>query len=280
MTATAGSLVQVERRSPAYWRVTLNNPPINLYDPETETSLTQVVDELEANDELKVVVFDSALADFYMAHLDLVRALEFEGGVSTWFDLTTRLGRASFITVASIRGRARGLGSEFVQALDVRFASRESAVLGQPEIGAAIIPGGGGMQRLWRLTGRARALEIIASGADYDAETAERYGWINRAIPDAEPDAFVERFALRIASFDREALAAIKEILNEESLAPSLESLKSTNERFNRLLTRPAVQEGIQLATQLGMQTHGEVELNFGDLIYQPAPTDSDTTGQ
>jgi enoyl-CoA hydratase/carnithine racemase len=126
-------------------------------------------------------------------------------------------GQARFITVATIRGRARGIGNEFLVALDVRFASREKAIFGQPEVGIGIIPGCGGMQRLSRLTGRARALEIIASGEDYEADMAERYGWINRAVPDAELDAFVDRFAQRIAFFDAESLVAVKAILNDEN---------------------------------------------------------------
>lgn len=270
VTDTTPSPVRVERRSPAYWRVTFDNPPINLYDPEVEAAFARIVDQLEANPDVKVVVFDSALPDFYMAHLDLVRAGEFKDGLSTWFDLTARLGRARFISVASIRGRARGIGNELVMALDVRFASREKAVLSQLEIGAGIIPGGGGMQRLWRLTGRPRALEIIASGEDYDADTAERYGWINRAFPDAELDAFVERFAQRIASFDSEALVAIKEILNDESAPPTPESLAATNARFNQLLARPAVQQGIEQSMHVGMQTHSDLELNIGELMYRP----------
>ncbi|MER5312175.1 enoyl-CoA hydratase/isomerase family protein [Streptomyces sp. NPDC002773] len=120
-----------------------------------------------------------------MAHLDMGRVGELGEGMPVWFDLVERLGRAPFITVGAVRGRARGMGNEFLTALDVRFA-RESAILGQLEIGVGVIPGCGGIQRLTRLTGRARALQIIASGEDYDAHTAELYGWVNRAVPDAD----------------------------------------------------------------------------------------------
>src|SRR5437762_471499 len=209
---TASSPVIVQQRSAGYWRVTFDNPPINLFDPEMMSGLQALVDRLESDDEVKVVVFDSADPDFFIAHYDLVRAAEASTepgptGQPPWIDLATRLERAPFVTVASIRGRARGMGSEFVLALDIRFASREKAILSQPEIGAGIIPGGGGLERLPLLTGRARALEIAVGAEDFDADTAERYGWINRAVPDAELDQFVERFATRVASFDRQAIA-------------------------------------------------------------------------
>jgi enoyl-CoA hydratase/carnithine racemase len=259
--------VRAERLSPAYWRVTFDNAPLNLYDPDVEASLAGIVDQLEADPDVKVVVFDSALPEFFMAHLDLRRIPEFGDGMPTWFDLVSRLGQAGFITVGSIRGRARGIGNEFLLALDVRFASRENAVLGQLEIGTGIIPGCGGMQRLAQLTGRARALEIIASGEDYDADTAERYGWINRAVPDDRLDAVVERFAQRIASFDTEALHAIKEILNEEVPPPTPASLAATNTRFNQLLARDTVQELLQLSGQASPEAILDLELNMGDRI-------------
>jgi enoyl-CoA hydratase/carnithine racemase len=259
--------VRSERRGPAHWLVTFDNPPLNLYNPEVEAALARIVDQLEADPEVKVVVFDSALPDFFMAHLDLGRIREFEEGMPTWFDLIGRLGAAPFITVASIRGRARGIGNEFLMALDLRFASRENAILAQLEIGTGIIPGCGGMQRLWRLVGWARALEIIASGEDYDADTAERYGWINRSIPDAELDSFVERFAQRIASFDAKALIAIKEILNEESPPPAAKKLQATNARFRELLARDSVQQLIQQLRQAPPEAIFDLELNMGERI-------------
>jgi enoyl-CoA hydratase/carnithine racemase len=232
-----------------------------------EAALAAIVGRLEADPDVKVVVFDSALPDFFMAHLNLGRFGEFDDGMPVWFDIVRRLGQARFISVGSIRGHARGIGNEFLTALDVRFASRENAVLGQLEIGSGIIPGCGGIERLWRLTGRARALEIIASGEDYDADTAERYGWINRAVPDTELDAFVERFARRIASFDTEALQAIKQVLNDEIPPPSRQSLAATHTRFARLLARPSVQERLQQAAKLSPQLALDLELNMGERI-------------
>ncbi|WP_405136451.1 enoyl-CoA hydratase/isomerase family protein [Nocardia sp. NBC_01388] len=267
MNETSRPPVRAERRSPAYWRVTFDNPPFNLYDPEVEASLAQIVKHLEADPEVKVVVFDSALDDFFMAHLDLGRIPEFGEGMPIWFDLMDRLGRARFITVASIRGRARGIGNEFLLALDIRFASRENTILGQLEIGSGIIPGCGGMQRLCRLAGKARALEVIASGEDYDADTAELYGWINRAVPDAELDAFVDRFAQRIASFDAAALIAIKETLNAENPPPSAEGLAATYARFIGLLTSDSVQGRLQLLANAPAELILDAELNMGERI-------------
>jgi enoyl-CoA hydratase/carnithine racemase len=263
----AKAAVRAEHRGPGYWRVTFDNPPFNLYDPEVEESLAAALGQLDADPDVKVVVFDSALPEFFMAHLNLSRVGEFGQGMPTWFDIVDRLERARFITIGSVRGRARGIGNEFLLALDIRFASRENAVLGQLEIGSGIIPGCGGMQRLWRLTGKARALEIIASGEDYDAETAERYGWINRAVPDDELDGHVDRFASRLASFDAAALRAVKEILNEEVAPPNAQSLADSHERFIGLLNRPQVQERLQQLGTASREVLIDLELNMGERI-------------
>ena len=162
------------------------------------------------------------------------------------------------------------MGSEFVLALDIRFASREKAILSQPEIGAGIIPGDGdgdgdGLERLPLLTGRARALEIAIGADDFDADTAERYGWINRAVPDAELDQFVERFATRVASFDRQAIAKIKGILNQRGGLPAAAGLASTGRRFTETLTWPAARARITKLLRRGFQQRGDLELRLGD---------------
>src|SRR5271169_2439611 len=233
----ATSPVQVHPRTAAYWRVTFDNPPINLHDAEVVAGLKDLVDRLDADPLVQVVVFDSANPDFYMAHIDLVRRYEVgqepgPTGLPPWPDILTRLEHAPYITVGSVRGRARGVGSEFLLALDIRFASREKAIFCQPEIGFGFFPGGGGLERLPLVTGRSRALEIIAGGEDFDADTAERYGWINRAVPDADLDAFTGRFASRVAGFDREALTTAKEILNLRGQLASGADHQATAARF------------------------------------------------
>jgi enoyl-CoA hydratase/carnithine racemase len=274
MEMRAGPIL-VRRHSAEYWRVTFDNPPINLLDPEMMRGLQQVTAELESDAEVKVVVFDSADPEFFIAHLDLLRADEIDmtkgpTGLSPWPDVATRWAALPCVTVASIRGRARGVGSELAMALDVRFASREKAILGQLEIGCGAMPGGGGLERLHILVGRARALEIIASGEDYDADTAERYGWINRSIPDADLDAFVNRFAARVASFDREALATAKRLLTSRGGVPRPADLAETEQIFFRLLARPVAQTLVADLFARGLQRRTDLEVNMGDRLAKP----------
>jgi enoyl-CoA hydratase/carnithine racemase len=223
---------------------------------------------------VQVVVFDSANPDFYMAHIDLVRRYEVSQepgptGLSPWPDILTRLEHAPYITVGSVRGRARGVGSEFLLALDIRFASREKAIFCQPEIGFGFFPGGGGLERLPLVTGRPRAMEIIVGGEDFDAETAERYGWINRSVPDAELDAFTGRFATRVASFDRLATKTAKEILNARSHVAAGSDQAATNARFLESFARPEVKARIQRFMEKGGQQNDDLELNLGEHLSE-----------
>ena len=128
--------------------------------------------------------------------------------------MLVRLSKAPVVSIASIRGRATGVGSELALASDMRFASREKAMLSQFEIGAGFVPGGGPMARLPRLMGRGRALEVLMTGSYLDGELAERYGYVNRALPDAELDAFVDAMARRIAGFDKQTIADIKRLVD------------------------------------------------------------------
>lgn len=263
--------IHIEKRTPAYWRVTLDNPPINLFDQKMMEELQALIDSLEQDEEVKVVVFDSANPEFFMAHLDLLTAADLKldpgpTGLSPWPDFTIRLERAPFVTVGLLRGRARGVGSEFLQALDVRFASRKNGILSQIELGTGIIPGGGGLERLPLLVGRSRAIEIILGAEDFDADTAERYGWINRAIPDKELDAFVERFANRVASFDKRTIAATKEILNMRGRIATAEDLVSTQTRFFEILASPEAQSRVASLFQKGFQQR-DMELNLTDYL-------------
>lgn len=269
MRYIASMKLRVTHHTPAYWRVTFDNPPLNLLDPEVTYELRDLINQMEITNELKVIVFDSANPDFYIGHVDLIRAGEFSTdvgptGLRILPDFLQRLAHLPVISIASIRGRARGVGAEFVEGLDIRFGSKEKMILGQIEVGSAVVPGGGGSVYLPLLVGRARALEIIAGSDDYDADTAELYGWINRAIPDAELDDFVDRFARRIASFDKEVLTEAKRLVNRASRLPDDAQLVSAEAAFFRLLSRPETQARISKLMARGFQQHGDFELKLG----------------
>jgi enoyl-CoA hydratase/carnithine racemase len=197
--------LSVDRHSAGYCRVTFDHPPINTITVTTVLELAELVGLIEEDADLNVVVFDSANLDFYLAHYDT------EGHPGrTWLDLLVRLSRAPVVSIASIRGRVRGAGSEFVLACDLRFASRENALLGQFEVGVGVVPGGGSAARLPRLVGRGRALEMLLVAGDFDGPRAELYGYVNRTIADAELDAEVDAIAERLARFDHDAIARTK----------------------------------------------------------------------
>ncbi len=215
---------RVGRRSPSYCRVTFHHPPINTITATTVAELSELVGLIEQDPDLNVVVFDSANPDFYLAHYDVendpskTAALGVgPTGMPSWLDVLVRLARAPVVSIASIRGRARGAGSEFVLACDLRFASRENTVLGQFEVGIGVPPGGGPMARLSRLVGRGRALEILLVADDFDGPRAEQYGYVNRVIADAQLDAEVEAIASRLALFDHDALARTKSYVDLDS---------------------------------------------------------------
>ena len=197
--------------------MTFDHPPINTITATTVAELAELVGLIEGDADLNVVVFDSANPDFYLAHADVehdpgrTAALpRGPTGMHAWLDLLVRLSRAPTVSIASIRGRARGAGSEFVLACDLRFASRENTLLGQFEVGTGVVPGGGPMARLSRLVGRGRALEILLVADDLAGPRAEQYGYVNRLIPDGELDAEVDEIASRLALFDHDAIARTK----------------------------------------------------------------------
>ncbi|MFC4809931.1 enoyl-CoA hydratase/isomerase family protein [Paenibacillus sp. GCM10023250] len=258
----------VNRKTSAYWRVTFLNPPINLLDPDTIDELLTHMDQFETDPELKVVVFDSADPDYFIAHYDMARAGEAPkspraSDLPAWFEFTTRLAKSSVVSIAEIRGRARGIGSEFALACDMRFASLEKAVFGQPEVGVGIVPGGGGNEMLARLAGRARALEIVLGADDYDARTAERYGWINRALPDTELGGFVDNLARRIASFDQQALSEAKRLLNRAGL-PGAPELIESRTAFLSLAATEGTRQALAKAIAQGLGKAGGFELQLG----------------
>jgi enoyl-CoA hydratase/carnithine racemase len=235
----------IEEPTPGYWRIVFSNPPINLLNSTTVIELDAIVSRIEAAEDLRVVVFASAHPDFYMARYDLsdpnpIAFTPTDDGVTLFIDSMLRMNQAGPITIACIRGRARGGGSEFALACDLRFASLENTLLGQPEVGVGIVPAGGGIERLPDLVGAARALEIIATSDDYDAPTAERYGWINRAIPDRELDDFVDTLARRLASFDTHALAAAKRLVLVRQQSASVGDYRETLDALRGLIVSPS----------------------------------------
>src|ERR1700745_3326880 len=222
--------VRVIEETTAYWRVVFDYPPFNIVDSTLFEGLQGLLARMGASPSLCVVVFESANPEFYLSHFDLtgktgdIMTAVGPSGLPILMDTFVRLTRSAVVSIAKIRGCVRGASSEFVLACDMRFASRENTWLGQPEVGVGVNPGGGGTERLPLLVGRGRALEIVLGANDFDGDTAERYGYVNRALPDAELDGFVEALARRIASFDRGPIVAAKKLLNQVSL-PSADHL-------------------------------------------------------
>ncbi|WP_460118294.1 enoyl-CoA hydratase/isomerase family protein [Pseudomonas sp. S2_C03] len=261
--------IQLTRITPEYWRVTFHNPPYNIYGPETMPQLNEVVTALETDPQVKVVVFDSDVPGFFLTHYDFVPPLtdttnlpNGPTGLPPLPDMLVRLSKAKVVSIASIRGRATGVGSELALASDMRFASREKAILSQWEIGAALVPGGGPMARLPRLMGRGRALEVLLTGNDIDGELAERYGYVNRALPDAELDRFVDTMARRIARFDKQSISEIKRLVDASSLPPQ-EAIAAEWDGFIGSVQRPAAQQRIGQLMELGLQEKADVEIRL-----------------
>jgi enoyl-CoA hydratase/carnithine racemase len=194
--------------------VTFDHPPINTITATTVAELSELVGLIEDDPDLNVVVFDSANSDFYLADRDT----DGRSAMHAWLEFLVRLSRAPVVSIASIRGRAGGAGSEFVLACDMRFASRENSVLGQLEMGTGVVVGHGPMTRLARLVGRGRALEILLVADDLDGPRAEQYGCVNRVIADDGLDGEVDHIASRIARFDHDALARAKSCVGQVTL--------------------------------------------------------------
>ncbi|VVO88194.1 MULTISPECIES: enoyl-CoA hydratase/isomerase family protein [Pseudomonas] len=258
----------IEKVSPEYWRVQINNPPFNIYGPDSTFQFEKVVNAIENDTKLKVVVFESKVPGFFLTHYDfaepLERTLEMPNGktgLPPLPDMLVRLSKSPVVSIAMINGRASGVGSELALASDMRFAS-DKAVLSQFEIGAGFVPGGGPMARLPRLIGRGRALEVLLSGNDIDGKLAERYGYVNRSFPENELNSFVDALARRIATFDKQSLGEIKELVNVASL-PSNEDIGKEWPAFLNSVRRPAAQHHIGRLMQLGLQQKADVEINL-----------------
>ena len=245
----------------------IDAPPMNLLGPELVRDLVSVIQGAEADPGVRVLVFSSADADYFISHVDVTRIKEYRAeaaklvGEPSIALLFRHLGESRLVTIAQIEGRVRGAGSEFVLGCDMRFAARESAIFGQLENGVGLVPGGGAMQHLARLMGRGRALEVLLGSEDYGADLAERYGWINRAIPSAALGPFVASLAHRIGDFPAEGTALIKERVNAITLAP-IEDFRRDSDLFLEAARYPDSQARSRLAMQRGFQTReGELEL-------------------
>ena len=267
--------ILLTRRSPAYWRVTFNHPPLNIFGPDAIPQLNEIITALETDAHVKVVVFDSAIQGFFLTHYDFLAKLEDTTGLPAGPtglqplpDMLVRLSRAPVASIASIRGRATGVGSELALACDMRFASREKAILSQWEVGAGVVPGGGPMARLPRLMGRGRALEVLLGADDIPGDLAELYGYVNRSLPDADLDAFVESLATRIASFDKRAISETKRFADVASLPPDFEIAPEWDVCFASIM-RPAARERIKKLMERGFHKPGDVEDRLGYHVGQ-----------
>ena len=257
------SQFNIDRTCPGRWTITFNNPPINIFVPETIIELGAVMTHLEADPSVKVVVYQSANPDFFIAHLDVAKAVERPDVLGLWRDFVLRLSSAPVVSIAKIRGRTRGIGNEFALACDMRFASRQNAVFGNPEVGVGLIPGGGALEWLPRLVGRSRALEFVLSADDFDADIAERYGWVNRTLDDKDLDSFVDALAKRLASFGGKTLATAKTQINRFGM-PTAAELQSSNDMIFPMLAWPDAQARRGKLRNIGYGVRSDFELNFG----------------
>lgn len=263
--AESAAPLRVIEETPAYWRVVFDYPPFNIVDAILFQGLQDLLARMDASPSLRVVAFESANPEFYLAHFDLtgktgnITTAVGPSGLPILTDTFVRITRSPVASIAKIRGCVRGASSEFVLACDMRFASRENTLLGQPEVGVGVHPGGGGTERLPHLVGRGRALEIVLGANDFDGDTAERYGYVNRALPDAELDGFVDTLARRIASFDRRAVAAAKNLVNKVSL-PSADQLLDALNSFQTALTWTETQQRIEALLKRGLQQDSSFE--------------------
>lgn len=259
---------RLRRVSSSYWRVTFDHAPINLLDDNSVPQFERLLDLAEAESDLKVVVFDSANPDFFLAHFNPGAGFKNLTGKAAsghyrWTEVNQRLVQLPAVSIAAVRGRARGGGAEFALSCDIQFASRERAIFAQIEAGASMIAIGGAIERLPQLVGRSRALEILLGSDDFDADLAERYGWINRAIPDAEFEAFVEAFAQRVASFDSQALRETKRLVNLRAQGPTPDDFDDTAATFYGQ-PWPGTAARFPKLIELGSGQHSDLELNYG----------------
>ncbi|MDH4555402.1 enoyl-CoA hydratase/isomerase family protein [Pseudomonas sp. BN417] len=252
--------------------VSFDHPPINLVDRAMVIDLMRLVRDLEDDVQTRVVIFRSANPEFFLAHYDLASQLDqppmtlLPGTASPLSELFTGFSRLQQVTIGELRGRARGAGSEFLLALDMRFAALETAVLGQPEVAVGLLPGAGGTVRLTQMLGRARALEACLGGEDFDASTAERYGWINRAMPESQLSGFCNDLARRIAGFPASGIDHIKAVVDGVSAA-SETALIDESQRFVPGMNEQETISRVRWMLGQGGQSDGDMERNLGDRL-------------
>jgi enoyl-CoA hydratase/carnithine racemase len=268
------SQFKIDRSRPGQWTITFSNPPINIFVPETIVELRAVMADLKTDPSVRVVVFDSANPDFFIAHLDVAKAVAQPGVLDLWRDFVLDLSSSPVVSIAKIRGRTRGIGNEFVLACDMRFASRQNAIFGNPEVGVGLVPGGGAMEWLPRLVGRSRALEFVLSADDFDADIAERYGWVNRTLDDDELDGFVDALVRRLVSFDTDVLATAKAQINRFGM-PTATELQSSNDMIFSILALPGAQARRSKLRDIGYGVPSDFELNFGRYLPSFGPADA-----
>ena len=253
--------------------VVIAAPPMNLLGPELVRDLVSLIQQAEASEATKVLVFKSADPDYFIPHVDVTKIKEYREeaakltGKASIALLFRYLSTSRLVSIAQIEGRVRAAGSEFVLACDMRFAAQESAIFSQPEPAFGLVPGGGGVQHLTRLMGRARALEVMLSANDYDAELAERYGWINRALPAKVLSDFVKALAHRIAKFPSTGLSAVKQRVNAIALAP-VEDFLRDSDLFGEGASKPEAERRFAAAFKRGFQTR-EAEKDLGRLLAE-----------
>jgi enoyl-CoA hydratase/carnithine racemase len=273
--ATDNAQIRVTRLSAAYWRITFDNPPLNVMGPQFVREFREIIAAVEVDDKVRVVVFESAVEGFFLNHSDFLADMkdltsmpQGPTGLEAWPDILVRLTRAPVVSIALIRGRATGNGSEIALACDMSFASREKTLLSQWEVGVGLVAGGGPMARLPRQMGRQKALEVLLSSDDIGGDLAEAYGYVNRSLPDGELDGFVDALARRIASFDRWAIANTKRLVNAASLPPDVE-IAAGWDACMASITRPAAQGRINALFERGFHKPGDAENRLGSYLGQ-----------
>jgi enoyl-CoA hydratase/carnithine racemase len=274
--ATQAKQIRLSKASATCWRVTFDYPPLNLMGPEFLVEFDEIMTAIESDEQLRVVVFDSAVEGFFLNHSDFTVKLEEltslpQGptGLEAWPDILVRLTRAPVVSIAKIRGRATGNGSEITLACDMAFISREKGLLSQWEVGVGMVAGGGPMARLPRLIGRGRALEVLLGSDDICGDLAACYGYVNRSLPDSDLDAFVDALATRISAFDKWAISNTKRLVNAASLPPDVE-IAAGWDACIKSVERPATQARINGLMARGFHKPGEVETRLGYYLGQP----------